>query len=116
MENDDIFCRIIRGEFADNTLYRDDDVIVIKDIHPQAPVHILVIPKKHIESLEGLSGADAALVGKLLLTAEKIAQGEGLAKGYRIIINKGEDGGQAVPHLHVHLLGGKKLGPKVVAD
>ena len=116
MDHDDIFCRIIKGEFPDNTVYRDDEVMVIKDIHPQAPVHLLVIPKKHFQSLEDFTENEAALLGKLLLTAEKIAQHEGLKDGYRLIINKGEHGGQQVPHLHIHVLGGKPLGPKIVRD
>ena len=115
MEND-IFCKIIRGELAhdeDKTVARDEDFMVIHDINPQAPVHLLVIPTKHFGSLSDFKEEDAELLGKALIMADKVAVKMGLEKGYRLIINKGEHGGQAVPHLHIHLLGGKMLGPKM---
>ena len=113
---DDIFCKIIKGELAhdeDKTVARDEDFMVIHDIHPQAPVHLLIIPIKHFGSLADFKEKDAGLLGKALLLADKVANKLGLDKGYRLIINKGEDGGQAVPHFHIHLLGGKVMGPKV---
>ena len=89
--------------------------MVIKDINPQAPVHLLVIPVKHFEKIDDIKSKDASLLGKGLLIADKVAHDSGLGdKGYRLIINEGEDGGKLVPHLHIHLLGGKKLGPKIV--
>ncbi len=112
----DIFCKIIAGEVKADFVYRDDDFIVIKDINPQAPVHLLVIPVKHFTSLEDfLEGDNNGLLGKGLVVAHKVAHEVGIAdKGYRLIINEGEYGGKMVPHLHIHLLGGKKLGPKIV--
>ena len=110
----DIFCKIIAGEVSAEVVYRDDEVVVMKDIHPKAPVHVLVIPVQHVDSLED---ADQALIGKLIKTAHVVAGQLGLAdKGYRLIMNHGEDGGKIVPHLHFHLLGGKNLGPKIVQE
>lgn len=109
---DDVFCKIISGAIAQEPLYRDDTVIVINDIHPQAPVHLLVIPVQHVDSI---ADADEMLVGHMLKAAHTAAAKAGLS-GYRLIINDGEDGGKVVPHLHVHVLGGRKLGPKIVAE
>ena len=96
-------------------IFEDGDFLVIKDINPQAPVHLLIIPKKHYTSLEDFMESDSVLLGRLLITAHKVAHQTGLAdKGYRIIMNEGEYGGKLVPHLHIHLLGGKRLGPKIV--
>lgn len=111
---EDIFCKIIKGELPAEKVHEDDEFIVINDIHPQAPVHLLIIPKKHIFGLAGLTAADAELLGKSLLVAEKVATRLGLEKGYRLILNEGEHGGKLVPHLHIHLLGGKRLGPKII--
>ncbi len=95
----------------------NEDCLAIEDIHPQAPAHILIIPKKHIADVASARSADAELIGKLILAANAVAIKLDLqAKGFRLIINQGEDGGQMVPHLHVHLLGGKKLGSKIVHD
>lgn len=94
-----------------------DDWLAIRDIHPQAPVHILIMPKKHIGDIGEVKASDAELIGKLILAAGAVAQKIGLAEnGFRLIINQGEHGGQLVPHLHIHLLGGQRLGPKIVAD
>ena len=114
----DIFCKIIAGEIKADIVYKDDDVWVIKDINPQAPIHFLVIPVKHFGSLEDfMEGGNNGLLGKAILIAHKVAHHVGIAeKGYRLIINEGEDGGKMVPHLHIHLLGGKKLGPKLVKE
>lgn len=97
-------------------MYNDDDFFVIKDINPQAPVHLLIVPVNHFTSLEDfMEGDNDALLGKALVVAHKVAHQEGLAEnGYRLILNEGEYGGKLVPHLHIHLLGGKKLGPKIV--
>lgn len=97
-------------------VYKDDDIWVINDINPQAPVHLLIIPVRHFEGIQDFAEHDGHLLGKMLRIAQKVASEKGLDKGYRLIINEGEHGGKLVPHLHVHLLGGKKLGPKLVKD
>lgn len=112
----DVFCKIISGELGAEFLYRDDDVVVIRDIKPQAPVHLLVIPVKHFDGIGDFAEHDGHLLGTMLRIAERVARQEGLDKGYRLIINEGEHGGKLVPHLHLHLLGGKKLGPKLVRE
>lgn len=110
----DVFCKIINGELKADIVHEDEEFLVIKDIKPAAPVHLLIIPKKHYDALADFKGEEADVLGRILLTAEKVAQKAGLEKGYRIIINEGEHGGKLVPHLHVHVLGGKRLGPKLV--
>ncbi|OGN01439.1 MAG: histidine triad nucleotide-binding protein [Candidatus Yanofskybacteria bacterium RIFCSPLOWO2_02_FULL_43_10] len=111
----DIFCKIIKGELKADVVWQDENFLVINDIHPQAPVHVLIIPKKHFEALHDFEEGDALLLGKAILVAEKVAKQLGVHdKGYRLIINEGVHGGKLVPHLHVHLLGGKPLGPKIV--
>ena len=111
---DCIFCKIINKEISSSIVYEDDEIIAFRDIHPVTPVHILVIPKKHITSLANLEKEDEAVVGKIYGVINKIAKQEGiLEKGFRVIVNCGEDGGQEVQHLHFHLLGGKKLGVKI---
>ena len=102
-----LFTRIIDGEIPADFVYRDDDVVAIRDINPAAPTHVLVIPRRPIPSLAVMEEGDVELVGKLLLVARHIAEQEGLDGGYRVVINTGEEGGQTIPHLHVHLLGGK---------
>lgn len=97
-------------------VYRDDEIIVLKDIKPNAPVHLLIMPIKHFESLDEATREDESLLGKMLLIANKVAREANLDKGYRLVINKGEHGGQLVPHLHLHVLGGKYLGAKLVQD
>ena len=112
---DCIFCKIIKGEIPANKVYEDDDVLAFHDINPAAPIHILVIPKKHISMLTDLTTEDEALVGKIYTTINKIATQEGFDKqGYRVITNCGKDSGQEVMHIHFHILGGKKLGDKIV--
>jgi len=108
--NDCLFCKIVRGEVPSEKVYSDDDVIAFKDIYPQYPVHILIIPKKHVDGADTLSGDDTELAGKLMLTAARVAKQFNLSSGYRILTNVGEHGGQTVRHLHLHLLGGEKLG------
>jgi histidine triad (HIT) family protein len=108
--NDCIFCKIIAGEIPSQIAYRDKDVAVFADINPAAPVHLLVVPVKHIPSVAMMQDADAPLVGKMVAVAKNVAQEKGLAeRGYRLTINSGADGGQLVQHLHIHLLGGRPL-------
>ena len=104
-----IFSKIIRREIPADIIYEDNLVLAFKDIHPQAPVHILVIPKKPIPTLADAESQDHALLGHLLLTAKRVAQEAGLKNGYRVVINAGDDGGQTVHHLHLHILGGRQL-------
>lgn len=113
--DDCLFCKIIKKEIPSTVVYEDDEILAFRDIHPVTPVHILVIPKKHITSLAQLEKEDEAVIGKIYTVINEIAKKEGiLEKGFRVIVNCGEDGGQEVKHLHFHLLGGKKLGTKVV--
>jgi histidine triad (HIT) family protein len=105
-----IFNKIINREIPADIVHEDEQCLAFRDIHPQAPVHILVIPKKHLERLAAAEEEDAALLGHLLLTARQIAAAEGLLEsGFRVVVNNGRDGGETVPHLHVHLLGGRPL-------
>lgn len=104
-----IFTKIINREIPAEILYDDEFALAFRDISPQAPVHVLIIPKEPIESLAALQTEHQALAGHLLLLAAKLAQQLGLANGYRLVTNIGSDGGQSVPHLHFHLLGGREL-------
>ena len=107
---DTIFGKIIRREIPADIVYEDDDVLAFRDLNPQAPVHVLFVPKKAIATLDEATPADAELLGKLLLATAAYARREGLAeKGYRTVINCNEHGGQTVFHLHVHLLGGRHM-------
>lgn len=111
---DDIFCKIIHKEIPADIVMEEEEWIAFKDILPEAPVHILVAPKKHVTSLSEAEAEDKELLGLLMLAVEKVAKKTGLVTGYRVIINNGKNGGQVVPHLHLHLLGGKPLGSKMV--
>lgn len=104
-----IFSKIIRKEIPADIVYEDDLTLAFRDVHPQAPVHILIIPKQPIVSIAEATDADAALLGKLLLTVKRVATQQGLSKGYRVVINTGEDAGQTVFHLHLHLLGQRQM-------
>jgi histidine triad (HIT) family protein len=104
-----IFQRIIEREIPSTSVYEDDVCYAFRDINPQAPTHILIVPKKPIARLNEANPADQALLGHLLLTAARIAREQKLDRGYRIVINHGADGGESVPHLHLHLLGGRSL-------
>ena len=105
-----IFCQIVAGELPGDIVYRDDEIVAFRDVNPQAPVHLLVIPRKHIASLAQVGEEDVPLMGRLVGVANKLARQEGIAKsGYRLVINCGQQGGQLVPHLHLHLLGGRQL-------
>lgn len=106
---DCLFCKIAEGTIPTTALYQDETCYAFADIRPQAPVHFLVIPREHIQSLAHASQDHAALVGHLLWAAAEIARSKGLHKGYRVVINIGKDGGQTVDHLHVHVLGGRPL-------
>lgn len=108
---DCIFCKIAAGEIPCREVYADPHVLAFNDLHPQAPVHVLLIPRRHIANLGELTPADASLAGQLQLAAARVACELGLdATGYRVVINCGREGGQTVPHLHLHLLGGRPLG------
>ena len=114
---DDVFCKIVNKELKTDIIFENDDLIAFNDIHPQAPVHVLIVPRKHFVDLSEAGRDDAELIGKLILAAESIARKLNLdKKGYRLIVNKGEHGGQLVPHFHIHLLGGRRLGAKIVND
>ncbi|HEX6385613.1 MAG TPA: HIT domain-containing protein [Anaerolineae bacterium] len=107
-----IFAKIIRGEIPSDIVYQDDLVTAFRDIHPQAPVHVLIVPNKVIPTVNDLTEADEQVAGRMLLAAKKVAEQEGIASdGYRLIINCNEHGGQEVFHLHMHLMGGRRLGP-----
>ena len=112
---DCIFCKIIRGEIPSTKVYEDDEILAFNDVNPAAPIHILVIPKKHINSLADMKPEDEKLVGKIYGVINKIAEREGFKdEGFRVIVNCGKNGGQEVMHLHFHILAGKKLGEKIV--
>jgi histidine triad (HIT) family protein len=105
-----LFCKIIEGAIPSTAVYQDEHCYAFADINPKAPTHILVAPRKHLDSLAIAQEDDRLLLGHLLRTAAEIARTRGLHKGYRVVINHGEDGGQTVDHLHLHLLGGRALG------
>ncbi|HET9985369.1 MAG TPA: histidine triad nucleotide-binding protein [Longimicrobiales bacterium] len=106
-----LFCRIVAGEIPAKVVRQDDDTVAFRDVNPQAPVHVLVVPRRHIPSVNALAADDAALVGKLFLAAREIAGAEGIAdSGYRLVMNTGPDAGQSVDHIHLHVLGGRHVG------
>ena len=109
-----LFCEIAAGNIPSTCLYEDEDVFAFKDINPQAPVHFLVIPKQHLDSLAALTPENAGAAAKCLLVAAKLAKEQGLDGGYRLISNCGDDAGQTVHHLHFHVLGGTKMGEKIL--
>lgn len=113
-EMDCIFCEIIKGNIPSTKVYEDEYVTAFNDLNPQMPVHVLIVPKKHIASANDIAQEDAELVGRVFLAAQKIAKDLGLENGYRIINNCGEDAGQTVKHLHFHMLGGKTMGEKII--
>lgn len=104
-----LFCRIVAGEIPSTKVYEDELVLAFRDIAPQAPTHILVIPKTHIPSVDGITAENSALVAHVFEVIPQIAKAEGLENGYRVVSNCGADAGQTVPHLHFHILGGKAL-------
>ena len=110
MSEDCLFCKIIKGEIPSEFLYEDDSFVVIKDINPKALVHLLIIPKKHIKSINELIEKDKDLVGQMIFLAKDLAQKQGIAeKGYRLTFNVGRGGGQLIDHLHLHLTGGGEI-------
>jgi histidine triad (HIT) family protein len=104
-----LFCKIASGEIPSTAVYQDDRVYAFADINPKAPVHILIVPREHIASLAEATPQQNALLGHLMSVAAEIARNKGLAKGYRVVVNTGEDGGQTVDHLHLHLMGGRQM-------
>ena len=107
--SDCIFCKIIAGQIPSSKVFEDEAVYAFRDINPMAPVHVLAVPKEHIPSADGVNAENSHLVARIFEAIPKIAAAEGLANGYRVITNCGEDGCQSVKHLHFHILGGKKL-------
>jgi histidine triad (HIT) family protein len=107
--NDCIFCRIVKGEIPSKKVYEDDQTYAFEDLDPKAPTHVLIVPKKHIRGLKEAEAADAKVVGQCHLAAAKIAKERGIEDGYRTVLNVGPGAGQSVFHMHVHLLGGRKL-------
>lgn len=110
---DCIFCKIVAGEIPSGKVYEDDSVYAFRDINPQAPVHILIVPKTHVASADALDEKSSALVARIFEAIPKIAAAAGLKNGYRVITNVGEDGCQSVKHLHFHIVGGKKLSERM---
>jgi len=109
-----VFCRIVAGEIPADIIYQDKELVAFRDIHPQAPTHLLIIPKSHIASMTELTSKQQALMGRLILLAKDLAEEEGIsARGYRLSVSCGADGGQVVPHVHFHLIGGRKLDDKL---
>ncbi|MES9993355.1 MAG: histidine triad nucleotide-binding protein [Candidatus Thiodiazotropha sp.] len=108
--SDCLFCKFVSGEIETDKVYEDDDLFAFRDINPQAPTHILIIPKRHVATLNDLEPSDYTLMGKLTLAAQKIAKDEGIDNnGYRLVINCNSDAGQSVFHIHMHLLGGRGM-------
>ncbi|MGI5901672.1 MAG: histidine triad nucleotide-binding protein [Desulfitobacteriia bacterium] len=109
-----IFCKIVNKELPSERLFEDQEILAFKDINPVAPVHIMVIPKKHLASVNDLTEEDTATIGRIFLVIKDLARQLGVADtGYRVVTNIGSDGGQEIAHLHFHLIGGKKLGGKI---
>ncbi|HIC90052.1 MAG TPA: histidine triad nucleotide-binding protein [Anaerolineae bacterium] len=105
-----IFCRIVARERPGNIVYQDEEITAFRDIHPQAPVHILIVPNRHIAGIAQITEEDAELIGRLFLVANRLAQQNGIAQsGYRLVFNQGPQAGQSVFHLHLHLLGGRRM-------
>lgn len=107
--SDCLFCKIIAGEIPSTKVYEDDKILAFRDIAPQAPTHILVVPKAHIQDCSGITAENSDVVAHIFAVIPQIARAEGLDGGYRVVSNCGADAGQTVPHLHFHILGGKKL-------
>ncbi len=107
---DCIFCKIVAGEIPSKKVHEDDDVVAFHDLNPQAPTHVLVIPRKHIASLDAADESDEALLGRILLATRRLARELGVESGYRVVTNCGAPAGQSVFHIHFHLLGGRSMG------
>ena len=105
-----LFCRIVAGEIPGDVVYRDDEMVAFRDIHPVASTHILLVPREHIESMSALSQKHEGLIGRMMLRIRALAEAEGIVEsGFRVVVNNGPDGGQVVPHLHLHIIGGRRL-------
>lgn len=110
-----IFCRIVAGEIPASLVYEDEAVIAFRDIHPQAPIHVLVVPREHVESIADLTDEQAELAGRTMTAVGKVARAVGgLEQGFRVIVNNGAEAGQTVPHLHLHILGGRQFSEGMV--
>ena len=115
MDENCLFCKIIKGEIPSSKVYEDEGILAFNDINPAAPIHVLVIPKKHISSLAEMEDGDEKIISKIYKVINEIAEEQGFKQdGYRVIVNCGKDGGQEVGHLHFHLLAGAQLGEKIV--
>lgn len=110
---DCIFCKIARGEIPCRKVYEDDEMVAFHDINPVAPVHFMLVPKQHLASLAEVEGGHAALLGRMLVMAPRLAREQGLENGFRTVINTGKGGGQEVFHLHIHIIGGGSIPPMV---
>jgi histidine triad (HIT) family protein len=111
-----VFCRIVAGQVQSDVLYQDEEVTVFRDIRPQAPTHVLIVPNTHVSSVRQLLNGDSPLIVKMFSKAHEVAEATGLAdRGYRLVINTGPDAGQVIDHLHLHLLGGKAMRPDGMA-
>jgi len=111
---DCVFCKIVAGEIPSEIVYQDEEIVAFRDINPLAPTHVLLIPRAHIPSLVHLTDAETPLIGRMVKVASELAEKEGVAEsGYRLVINSGEQGGQIVPHIHMHLLGGRRLADRL---
>lgn len=114
---DCIFCKIIEGTIPSKKVYEDEYILAFEDINPAAPVHVLVVPKQHIESLEALSEDNVGIITKVHLAIQQVAKAKSInSDGYRVIVNCGKNGGQTVPHLHYHVLGGARFSEKIVFE
>jgi histidine triad (HIT) family protein len=114
MDKECIFCRIVSGEVSSDIVYQDKDFLAFRDISPQSPTHVLIVPKTHIASLNELTKGQQEFVGQLIIIARNLAKKEGIARrGYRLVINSGPEAGQMVPHLHLHIIGGRRLTDKL---
>jgi histidine triad (HIT) family protein len=109
MERSCIFCRIAAREVSSTIVHEDDEIVAFRDLSPQAPTHVLVIPRRHIASLDDAAASDAALLGRMLLVAKQVAAADGRASGYRVVSNCGPSAGQTVHHVHLHVLGGRPM-------
>lgn len=116
MSDNCLFCKIVRGEIPSRKVYEDEEVIAFHDIHPVAPVHFMLVPKLHLVSLLYAEEAHAALLGKMLVLAPRLAREQGLENGFRTVINSGKGGGQEIFHLHIHVIGGGNIPPMVKRD
>ena len=111
--DDCLFCKIVRGDLPSTKVYEDDEIVAFRDIHPAAPTHVLVVPKTHRDSLSACEEGDASILGRLFLAANRVAEMEGL-ESFRLIVNNGSGAGQTVWHLHLHVLGGREMGAKLL--